>query len=328
MKIEKYLKIVLFLSLPLLLNSCFDTEDPNANLREESDQLISEYLEDNNIQATKSNFNYYYEPITENSAGKDVETGDVVGVYYKISNLSGQHIDSLTESMGDPLPFLHVANNSAITIPPVVNLGLTWMKEGETYRFYVPSYLAYGSYQNDTLMSSYTNLKMDVTVAYIADSTTRANMEDEMIQNYLNTNSITNYQTISQGVYYYQTQAGEGSTPETGAFVKIKYKGFLLENGKVFDQVEAGEDPYNYRFKVDNVIDGFALGIGEMVKGEKGVVIIPSFSGYGAQGNTAVLLIGGQQASARVLLPQKIAVNYQNYIPPFSPIVFELEMLE
>ena len=316
MKIEKYLKIALLLSLPLLLNSCFETEDPN-NTRQESDLIVSQYLEDNNINATKSNKNYYYEPIVTNSAGRDVETGNIVGIYYKISQLNGQHIDSLTPSMGEPAVFRHVANVESITTPSVANLGLTRMKEGETYRFYAPSYLAYGSYENDTLMPAYANIKMDVTVAYVADSTIRANIEDNMILGYLEDNGISNYQILSQGVYYYQTQAGTGSAPEVGSFVEMKYKGFLLENGKVFDEVEANEPAYNYRYKTDNVIDGFEIGVGEMVKGEKGVVLIPSFSAYGPTGNLQVSLV----------FPPQIIPDYERYIPPYTPIVFELEML-
>lgn len=316
MKIEKYLKIALLLSLPVLLNSCFDTDDPNSNIREESDRIVSQYLEDNNINATKSNLNYYYQPIVENPNGKDVETGDIVGIYYKISQLTGQHIDSLTASMGEPINFIHVANRSDISTPAVTNLGLTWMRTGETYRFFIPSYLAYGSYQNDTLMPANANIKMDITVAYATDSTGRANIENDMIFDYLTENEISNYQSLGNGVYYYQTAAGTGSAPETGSFFNVNYKGFFVETGNVFDQTTTSPATFQMSTPVrtanGGTIQGFSMGIKEMVKGEKGVVLMPSAMAYGNSGNFIVLPFGISQAG----------------IPPFSPLGFDLEMID
>lgn len=313
MKIVNYFKIAFLLSLPILLNSCFDAEDPNDGIREESDRIVSEYIENNNITATKSNLNYYYEPIVENSSGKDIEAGDIVGIYYKINQLTGQHIDSLTESMGNPIKFIHVPNQEGITVPTVVNLGLTWMREGETYRFYVPSYLAYKSYSNDTLMPANANIKMDVTVAFATDSTGLANMENEKILNYLDDKGISNFKTLENGVYYYQIAAGTGSAPETGSYVDLFYKGFFIEDDEIFDQTT--DNPASFQVGSNNTIPGFRLGIKEMVKGEKGVVLMPSAMAYGARSNLWVL-------------PPEILEDNQDPIPPFAPLGFELEMVE
>ncbi len=318
MNIVQYVKGVLFFLVVILFQGCFEADEPNSAIREEGDRIVAQYIEDNNIQATKSNLNYYYEPITQNPQGADVQSGDIVGIYYEISQLTGQHIDSLTASMGDPALFVHVANQENITIPAVANLGLTWMKEGETYRFYVPSYLAYGTYSNDTLMPANANIKMDVTVALVTDSTGRANMENEMILDYLSEMSISNYQLLNNGVYYYQNEAGSGSLPTAGSFFQLNYKGFFVENGNVFDQADSAtfQMGSNSQVRTSNgqTIPGFSMGIAEMVKGEKGAVLIPSAMGFGAAQNFLVF-------------PEAISSS-TSVIPPYAPIGFELELLE
>jgi len=318
MNVVQYYKAIILISVVLLMQGCFGTDEPNSLINEESDRIVQEYIEDNNIQATKSNLNYYYEPITQNPQGVDIESGDIVGLYYKISQLTGQHIDSLTASMGNPAIFVHVANRETVTVPSVANLGLTWMKEGETYRFYIPSYLAYGSYANDTLMPANANIKMDITVAFVTDSAGRANMEDQMILNYLTDQSISNYQLLDNGVYYYQISAGTGSAPTAGSFFELNYEGFFVENGNVFDEADSAvfQMGSNNQVRVSSgeTISGFSKGIAEMVKGEKGVVLMPSAMAYGAAQN--------------FLIFPRVISSSPSAIPPFAPLGFELELLE
>lgn len=77
---------------------------------------------------------------------------------------------------------------------------------------------------------------------------------------------------------------------------QVSYKGALL-NGTVFDESALFE--FN---SLNNVIEGWRLGIPQLAKGEKALLLIPSDLAYGSSGNQA--------------------------IPPYSPLIFEVTLLD
>lgn len=121
------------------------------------------------------------------------------------------------------------------------------------------------------------------------------------MQDYFTENNIVAKPTES-GLYYVMTQEGNGEMPSKGDNVKVHYTGKLL-NGKVFDSsVERGE-PIEVPIGMGYVIPGWDEGIMMMSKGEKGVLYIPFYLGYGDRG-------AGQD------------------IPPFSNLIFEVELID
>jgi len=125
--------------------------------------------------------------------------------------------------------------------------------------------------------------------------------------------------SVKYGFYYVQTQAPtDTSSFESGAKVYVNYTGSLL-NGKVFDTSDANtakdadiyssgktyeplEVTLNDDYKeMDGVIEGLALCVSRMKKGEKGTCVF--YSGIGYQGEA------------------------KSSIPAFSPLQFEIEML-
>jgi FKBP-type peptidyl-prolyl cis-trans isomerase len=121
------------------------------------------------------------------------------------------------------------------------------------------------------------------------------------LADYLANNGVTVEPTAS-GLYYVMTQEGNGEKPTAGQMVKVHYTGKLLD-GTVFDSsVERGE-PITIPIGVGQVIPGWDEGIQLMSKGEKGVLYIPYYLGYGTR-----------QAG------EKIA--------PFSNLVFEVELVD
>ncbi|WP_317897409.1 FKBP-type peptidyl-prolyl cis-trans isomerase [Aurantibacillus circumpalustris] len=122
--------------------------------------------------------------------------------------------------------------------------------------------------------------------------------EKPAFDKYLSDNKIAAKPTAS-GLIYVETKKGSGQNPKATDIVKVHYTGMFLD-GKVFDSsVERGEP---VEFPLNQVIPGWTEGLQLMKKGGKAKLVLPSAIGYGPQGNQG--------------------------IPPYSPLVFEVELLD
>ena len=119
------------------------------------------------------------------------------------------------------------------------------------------------------------------------------------LADYLKKNNIIVEPTES-GLYYVVTEAGNGEKPEAGKPVTLHYTGKLL-NGTVFDSSVGGE-PISLPIGVGHFIPGWDEGVQMMSKGEKAVLYVPYYLGYGERD--------------------------MGEIPPFSNLIFEVELLD
>jgi FKBP-type peptidyl-prolyl cis-trans isomerase FkpA len=123
--------------------------------------------------------------------------------------------------------------------------------------------------------------------------------EKSRLDAYLSSNNITTAPTAS-GLIFIETQKGKGNAhPAATDIVKVHYTGTLLDGTKFDSSVDRGEPT---EFPLNQVIPGWTEAIQLMTKGSKAKLIIPSSIGYGPRG-------GGP-------------------IPPFSPLVFEVELID
>jgi len=99
------------------------------------------------------------------------------------------------------------------------------------------------------------------------------------------------------GVLYNELHRGQGRVPNANGRVQVKYVGRFAD-GSVFD-----ESAQPVWFKLDSVITGWRIALREMPVGSKWRLVIPSAQAYGAEGAG-------------------------DLIAPYSPLVFELELLE
>lgn len=103
------------------------------------------------------------------------------------------------------------------------------------------------------------------------------------------------------GLYYIPEESGKGKSPVPGDKVSVHYTGKLL-NGVEFDSSIPRGKPYDFILGQRQVIAGWDEGIALMKKGGKGTLVVPSDLGYGVRGNQR--------------------------IPPFSTLVFEVELVD
>ena len=146
--------------------------------------------------------------------------------------------------------------------------------------------------------SEYVSKMIEAIKKNYPEQTERAYAE---MQQYFALNNVTATPTAS-GLYYVMTAEGNGEMPKKGDNVKVHYTGKLLD-GKVFDSsIERGE-PIEVPIGMGYVIPGWDEGIMMMSKGEKGVLYIPYYLGYGDRGAGAD-------------------------IPPFANLIFEVELID
>ncbi|HUR57028.1 MAG TPA: FKBP-type peptidyl-prolyl cis-trans isomerase [Opitutaceae bacterium] len=85
------------------------------------------------------------------------------------------------------------------------------------------------------------------------------------------------------GLRYVVMREGTGAIPKAGSKVAVIYVGRLL-NGKVFNQMEDKANPFVFRIRRGEVIEGWDQILQLMKVGEKRMVIIPAEMAYGTRG--------------------------------------------
>lgn len=95
---------------------------------------------------------------------------------------------------------------------------------------------------------------------------------------------------------------GEGAKPVAGNMLSVHYIGSFMD-GTPFDSSRDRGVPMDFKYKEQSMIPGFEEGIAMLGKGGKGKFIIPYYAAYGAQGRPGA-------------------------IPPYSDLVFDLEMMD
>lgn len=162
------------------------------------------------------------------------------------------------------------------------------LKEGEKGTFFIPASLAF---QNQQVVGvpAWSVIKAEIEILTFRD-------EEEQIIAYVDKKGFENVEITATDLRYIPiTQVTGGSELVNGNEVVLKYKGTLL-NDATFDEGE-----FTVRLGNGAVIPGFEEGIKKMKVGEKAIIIFPSTIGYGTNGS--------------------------GRIPPFSPLLFELEIL-
>lgn len=106
--------------------------------------------------------------------------------------------------------------------------------------------------------------------------------------------------TTASGLQYQVIKTGNGAKPKPTSLVKLHYHGTTIK-GEVFDSSVERKKPYE--LQVNQFVKGFSEGLLLMNVGSK----------------------------YKFFIPQELAYGYQNRgekIPPFSALVFEVELLD
>ena len=287
--------VAFFMCLSLLggMSSCkFD----EINQTESDNQKeIEGYMSRSNLKLQKSPEGMYYSINSANSTGKQAFNTDLIKFYYKMTLLDGTKIDSTAKSLGQLKGLVWGATNT------ILNLPISFLKEGESGLFILPSALAFGG-NSYTDIPAFSVIKLEIDVVSIRT-------EAEQLKDFQTLYKITNPEILPSGLIFKRlVENPKGAAIAGGQSVKVNYTGRLSYGnlkydaaGKVIYDTAFDSGTFTYVAGTGGVIAGFDEGIMKMRVGEKAILILPSKIGYGANGSGT--------------------------IPPNSPLLFEVEVV-
>lgn len=293
-----------------------DKETAVKNMEMEKEEMsgLQSYVTKNNITVQPSTSGIYYLE-TKKGSGKSPFKDGYVTANYTVYLLGGAKLFSTLER-GEPVDFKFGSQFENKGFQEVISM----MKEGGKANAIVPSSMAFGAQGAGSVVPAFSTLYYEIELVKImsndefeakqadktakkqAESAQKEKGEGAAIQKYLKDNNLTPTTTLPSGLIYIEKEAGKGPKAVNGKKVKVQYTGKLL-NGTVFDSsVERGQ-PYEFPLGQKAVIEGWDLGIALMKEGGKATLIIPSKLAYKDKGAG-------------------------DAIPPFSPLVFDVELVE
>ena len=240
----------------------------------------------------KTDTGFYYKYVTQNPEGTQPQIGDYVFLTVSYSSTN----DSLPPFENQEMAFF---------LPKPAFKGdiieaYAMLKEGEEIDFIFIADSFFKGEKPDFISPEdliYVKVKMN-KMKTLEDFEQE---EEEAIAGYIKTNNITVEPTAS-GLYFMETLKGKGAKVESGKRISVHYTGKFLD-GTVFDSSIRGGQPLSFILGVDGMIPGFVEGVLLMNQGGKASLLLPSEIAYG------------------------MADNPRSPIPPFSPLLFDVEII-
>ena len=110
----------------------------------------------------------------------------------------------------------------------------------------------------------------------------QAEEDEHIILDYVESMGLTASKT-DEGLYYVIDQLGTGAYPSAGSNVTVAYIGYFTD-GSLFDESPST----GITFNLQNVIEGWTLGIPKFKEGGNGTLLVPSGLGYGPTGTGSI----------------------------------------
>lgn len=302
----RYLLYTLVAFIPFILASCFEEEaNPDAENIQLNEDIIKQYITDNNIDAQLTASGLYYSITTSSPTGRQAVPGNRLILRVKGLLPSGTVFENTNELLNksDTIPLLETAflTPDGLPIPQGLIEGLQLMRAGEKAIFIMPFFLAYGS-----TTSPYPSQVPPYSVVIYEVDLESVQTEDEVIQAYIADNGLTatpttvEFEEESFTFYTILDEVGTGRQAVEKDTVKTNYEGRFL-NEEVFDSsVEGTTFNFVLNGEGDAVIRGWYEGFRLRRQGDKGTMIFPSGLTYGSDGT--------------------------NGIPPYEPLLFEFDI--
>ena len=286
--------------------------DSPENMMKKEQEALNQYIQDQQITVAPLASGLYF---IEQQAGKgaSVDSGTWVKLNFKVSLIDGKQIFSSLER-GEPIRFEYGKRFDT----PGMEEGVKMLKKGGKAKLIVPSKIGFGEMGRGALVPPYSTLIYEVEILDLQSKTeyekeqaatkkkeqtkleTNKNQESMLRDKYLKEHKITARPTAS-GLIYVEKIKGTGAKAVAGKKVKVHYTGTLLDGTK-FDSSRDRNQPFEFDLGKSQVIKGWDEGIALMNVRGKATLIVPSSIGYGERD--------------------------MGTIPPYSTLVFDVELLE
>ncbi len=280
-------------------------------LRQDEVNSIAAYIAEKGITQAPTSSGLYVIQEKRGSGRLPVE-GDMLRLHFSISLLNGEVLFTT-----DGMEPLEVEFGSDFDTKGF-HEGIAFLRKGGMVKLIVPSDLAYDSIGIPQMLPPFTTLVYDLE---LIDLVTAAQLERErqekaqaesrkaeqarknepgLIKKYLADHQYPDT-PLPSGLYYFETEKGEGPKPEAGDLVEVHYTlynihGIPLQSSKEFGQT--------FEFQV---------GTGQVIRGwDEG------------------LLLMNEGGKARFVIPSNLAYSDTSRgedIPAYSPLVFDVELI-
>lgn len=278
-------------------------EKMKASMEAASKKALEDYVTNNNITVTPEPSGIYIIPL-EKGKGRCPVKGEQVEVDFASYLLDGKSVGSTLDNP-EKLKFVL---GEGLTIKGWEEI-VPKMHLGERVRAIIPFDQAYGEHSVGSI-PSYANLVYDIKLLNIttaeelkkqaeaADKAMRENSESAFYD-YLKDNNLTEH--TASGLYYVKELTTSGAQPQVGQTARIKFYANYLDGTPLGDSDQLGGF-YDVAYGKGGVLKGLEEGIGLMRVGERARFLIPYTLAYG--------------------------VNAYGNIPPYSNLIFDVELLE
>ena len=262
--------IIFFLSGLLLFSSC---------IGENEEDILQEYFQINGLNPIETSSGLFYDIVMPGS-GENVGADDFVTMIVTQFDLENNVIGT-----SDPR---FPAALEVVSLSPALVEGVQLLRKGSVANFYIPPDLSAGVIQTGALV-------FRIEIVEIYDSLDDYNTKE--IETYLSNEGLT-AEITPEGIYYVIEEPGMDPKPMLSNEITVHYHG-IFANGVVFDSSIDRGFPANFR--LNEVIQGWQIGIPKFGVGGTGKLLIPSEYAYGEQGNANV--------------------------PPNYPLIFDIELI-
>jgi FKBP-type peptidyl-prolyl cis-trans isomerase FkpA len=283
-----------------------------AEMKQQEQALLQAYLTENNITTPPLASGLYFLEEKKGS-GPLPKSGDVLKVHFSVSMIEGFPLFSTYDREPMDIEFGQQFDTQGF------DEALAYLQKGSKAKLIVPSHLAFDSVGRSQMIPPYTTMIYDVELVNIRS---KAEVEKEKeaqrkideqkaekarlgeqtsINKFLKENNIT-VDPRPSGMYYVETEKGTGKQPVAGKTVKVHYTLYNIE-GKILQSSKEMNQPFSFVVGQGQVIQGWDEGLLLMNEGGKARLILPSSLAYGGTAR-------GED------------------IPAYSPLVFDVELLE
>ncbi len=285
-------------------------EEKKAEKRHNESIKLKAYIDEHDIKTKALPSGLIFIPLKE-GVGKKPDTGEMCRIYMKVEVLDGDLLYSNFD--GEPIDVEYGKDFDTKGLME----GLGKLKVGGKAQLIVPSSIGVGE-RGMQAVPAFTTLIYDVQLDKIrsveevqkeraekkkereALTARLKEIEPERINKYIIENNIEQQPTES-GLYVIELITGNGEKPVNGDVVKVHYALFTIDGKKIDSSYDKGE-PVQVTLGQNQVIKAWAEGITYIREGGKVRLITPSSLAYGR----------GRQGD----------------ITPYSPLIFDIELLE
>ncbi len=310
-----YILFFVLFSIVFSTQSCLKLNSDETDQMAANNNRIEQYLSLHNITAYKHSTGFFYEIVSTNPTGSQLQSGDVVEFRYKISLIDGTLIETnfLQEGAApasqDPDPAYFKLGTYSI-IPEGLDIGIKLMKTGERFRFYMPSYLAFGNYRTDFFPANSIFI-IDIIVLKIYTEQEMLDKQIALINEEFKF-SRTKAVFTESGLCFYDSIPGSGRQPVNYDHVTIDFTRKYLDN----TIIKTASD-VSFTLNNNEAVAGLEEAIKMMKAGGSAVFAMPSAIGFKHS-----LCILPEKARKNLLDDKLISAE----VKPYSVILYTVKL--